>query len=153
MSLSDLIPTLQFAIGPVILISGIGLVLLSMTNRFGRVIDGSRLLTRNLKDADEAGKERIIHQLRILASRARVVRAGIAFAAVSLLMAALLIISLFLAALLQWEIAGIITALFIVCMVCLIASLAFFIVDINQSLKVLWLEMPPGVIDPKEIRE
>ncbi|MFN9975717.1 MAG: DUF2721 domain-containing protein, partial [Phycisphaerae bacterium] len=31
----DLIPVLQVAIGPVILISGVGLLLLSMTNRLG----------------------------------------------------------------------------------------------------------------------
>ena len=39
MSLKDLLPVLQVAIGPVILISGVGLLLLSMTNRLGRTID------------------------------------------------------------------------------------------------------------------
>ena len=39
MRFAELIPVLQMAVGPVILISGIGLILLSMTNRFGRVID------------------------------------------------------------------------------------------------------------------
>jgi len=33
MSLESLIPNLQLAIGPVILISGVGLLLLCMTNR------------------------------------------------------------------------------------------------------------------------
>lgn len=35
----DLIPTLQTAIGPVILISGVALLLLTVTNRLGRAID------------------------------------------------------------------------------------------------------------------
>jgi len=35
-TLTQLIPVLQVAIGPVILISGVGLLLLSMTNRYGR---------------------------------------------------------------------------------------------------------------------
>ena len=39
MRLTDLVPILQMAIGPVILISGVGLLLLSMTNRLGRAID------------------------------------------------------------------------------------------------------------------
>ena len=51
MSLANLIPSLQLSIGPVILISGIGLILLSMTNRFGRVIDRARHLTRDLHGA------------------------------------------------------------------------------------------------------
>jgi len=38
-TVTELIPVLQVAIGPVVLISGIGLLILSMTNRFGRVID------------------------------------------------------------------------------------------------------------------
>jgi hypothetical protein len=46
-SVSQLIPVLQTAIGPVILISGVGLLLLTMTNRLGRVIDRSRILSQN----------------------------------------------------------------------------------------------------------
>ena len=38
-SLHELIPVLQVAIGPVILISGVGLLLLTLTNRFRRAID------------------------------------------------------------------------------------------------------------------
>jgi hypothetical protein len=34
-----MIPVLQVAIGPVILISGVGLLLLTLTNRYGRTID------------------------------------------------------------------------------------------------------------------
>lgn len=147
MPLNDLIPTLQFSIGPVILISGIGLVLLSMTNRFGRVVDGTRLLTGKLKDATDVEQKRIHTQLRILAKRARIVRAGIALAAVSVFFAALLIVSLFIGVLLQLEIALFVAGLFILCMCCLVISLLLYILDINQSLKVLWLEMPPGVID------
>ena len=35
-SLNQMFPVLQVAIGPVILISGVGLLLLTMTNRLGR---------------------------------------------------------------------------------------------------------------------
>jgi len=45
-SLHELIPVLQVAIGPVILISGIGLLLLGMTNRYGRTIDRARELAQ-----------------------------------------------------------------------------------------------------------
>jgi hypothetical protein len=143
MSLPDLIPTLQLSIGPVILISGVGLILLSMTNRFGRLIDRARRLTRDLHGASGVDRERLIAQLRILSTRARLVRAAIALAALSVLLAALLIISIFLGALLQLSIAAVIVAIFILCMLSLIVSLILFISDINLSLKALWLEMPP----------
>ena len=46
MPLDHLVPILRVSIGPVILFSGIGLLILSMTNRFGRIIEPTRLLPR-----------------------------------------------------------------------------------------------------------
>jgi hypothetical protein len=142
MSLSDLIPTLQLSIGPVILISGVGLILLSMTNRFGRIIDRSRLLLQDLSHKAAADRERIMAELNILSRRAKIVRAGIALEVLCVLMAALLIFALFLGVLLQLDIAALIVTLFILCMISLVLSLFLCIVDINLSLKALWLEMP-----------
>jgi hypothetical protein len=143
MTLTDLIPTLQLSIGPVILISGIGLILLSMTNRYGRLLDRARRLTGDLHNSSESDQIRLIAQLRILSSRAVLVRASITFAAISILLAAVLIISLFLGALLQLEIAAIIVGIFILGMLSLIISLLLFLSDINLSLKALWLEIQP----------
>lgn len=143
MSLTDLITTLQLSIGPVILISGVGLILLSMTNRLGRVIDRSRLLSRELNGTSDTDRTRILAELRILSSRASLARTGIALAVLSALLASLLIINLFLGALLQMSIAAFIVTLFILCMLSLVFSLFLFLVDINLSLKALWLEIPP----------
>ena len=145
MSLTDLITTLQLSIGPVILISGVGLILLSMTNRLGRVIDRSRLLSQDLHGASDTDRKRILAELRILSSRANLSRAGIALAVLSVLLASLLIISLFIGALLQIDISAFIVTLFILCMISLVSSLFLFLSDINLSLKALWLEIPPEV--------
>lgn len=141
MTVRDVVPILQVAIGPVILISGIGLLLLSMTNRFGRVIDRSRQLSRALGGATEADRPHIASQLQILSVRARLVRLAITLAAISVLLAAILIIVLFLTALLGLEIAGFLSALFIACMVTLIMSIVVFIRDVNLSLAALRLEL------------
>ena len=143
MSLADLIPTLQLAVGPVILISGVGLILLSMTNRFGRLIDRSRILTEALRRAPRSARGKVLAQVRILARRARIVRAGIALAALSVLFAAIMVISLFLGALLQLGMVTLIVVLFILCMLSLIASLVLFMSDVSLSLRALWLELPP----------
>ena len=143
MSLTDLITTLQLSIGPVILISGVGLILLSMTNRLARVIDRSRLLSQDINTVSNTDRIRILEELRILSSRANIARAGIALAVLSVLLASLLIISLFLGALFQMGIAAFIVTLFILCMLSLVSSLLLFLADINLSLKALWLEVPP----------
>lgn len=142
MPLADLIPILQLAIGPTILVSGVGLVMLSMTNRFSRLIDRSRQLTRELHHEPEADHETIIAQLTILARRSKIVRTAIALAATSALLAALLIGSIFLGALLQLDIAAAIVTIFVLCLLCLVTGLVLFIYDINLSLRALWLEMP-----------
>jgi hypothetical protein len=145
MSLTDLIPTLQLAVGPVILISGIGLILLSMTNRFGRIIDRSRILTEDLRRAPRAAHKRILAQLGILADRARTLRGAIALSTISVLLAAILVISLFLGALLQLNMVALIVILFVLCMLSLIISLLMFIMDLRLSLEAFWLEMPAQV--------
>jgi hypothetical protein len=45
-SLQSLVPLLQASISPVTVISGVGMLLLSMTNRYGRVIDRVRHLIK-----------------------------------------------------------------------------------------------------------
>ena len=144
-----LIPTLQVAIGPVILISGIGLLLLSMTNRFGRTVDRTRELARESRTMPE-DRSRIEAQLQVLMYRARIMRTAIAAASVSVLCAALLIIVLFIGALLQVSItAAVVGTLFIVCMICLIASLLLFISDVNLSLKALKVEISATMNDER----
>jgi hypothetical protein len=140
-SVAQLIPVLQTAIGPMILISGVGLLLLSMTNRMGRMIDRARLLAKELPAAGETEHPIISAQLRVLWARARLIRIAIALASMSALAAAILIIVLFFTALWQIETAWLIGALFIVCMVCLIGSLIVFIHDVNRSLAALKLEL------------
>ena len=141
MPFRELIPILQTAIGPVIVISGVGLLLLSMTNRFGRVIDSSRRLAEAARKAPQERRGLILSQLQILSRRGRLLRLSITLATCSVLLAALLIITLFLAALLRLELALVMAGLFILCMGSLIVSLLLFIRDINLSLSALELEI------------
>ena len=139
-SLDQLVPVLQLSIGPVILISGVGLVLLSMTNRFGRVIDRSRSVAETLRGVSCNKADGLQSQLAILMRRARLLRLAITFASICLLLAALLIIALFLVALLDLEAASLIIVLFISCMVSLIMGLVVFIVDVNISISAIKVE-------------
>jgi hypothetical protein len=140
-SIADLIPVLQTAIGPVILISGVGLLLLSMTNRLSRVIDRARNLLALSETIQGPVRQKTLAQIDILWEQARLIRMSILFAAVSVLFAAVLIIALFIAALLGLEDAWLISVIFVCCMFSLIASLLSFIRDINQSLSAFKVEL------------
>jgi hypothetical protein len=139
--LHDLIPVLQVAIGPVILISGVGLLLLTLTNRFGRAIDRSRQLAGEMSDASGAERARLASQVEILYRRAGFIRLSVVMAAICLLLVALLIIVLFLTALLKIEAGPVIAGLFMTCMASLIVSLGAFIKEIQLSLQALKLEL------------
>ena len=141
MSIDELIPILQIAIGPVILISGVGLLLLSMTNRFGRVIDRSRQLSLELRSVKDAERHAVLSQIEVLSTRALLVKQAITLATVSVLFAAVLVITLFVSAVLRWEAGILIVLLFICCMACLIGALVAFQRDINLSLAALKLEL------------
>lgn len=144
LSLESLIPTLDMAIGPVILISGVGLLLLCMTNRIARVIDRARLVAADCEIAGADELETCYAKLGILSQRAKILRSSIAMASLSVLLVAVLVILLFCGALLGVQIAGLIIALFIGCMCSLIGSLVCFIWDVNLSLQALWLDFPIG---------
>src|ERR1035441_9477398 len=101
-SLEKIIPMLQVAIGPVILISGIGLLLLTMTNRLGRAIDRVRLLKAELSQRTDEERAQALAQVAILYRRARVVRLSIILATLSALLASALLITLFVTAHIQW---------------------------------------------------
>jgi hypothetical protein len=141
MSISQLIPTLQVSIGPVVLISGIGLLILSMTNRFGRVIDRGRILARELAEVPSQDQVHIEAQLQILTRRAEYLRRAITAASISVLLAAVLIITLFITAVLNLEDAWLIGLLFISAMGALIFSLVSFLQDLNESLLAFKLDI------------
>ncbi len=140
LSVSELVPILQTAIGPVILISGIGMLLLTMTNRLGRLIDRSRQLAGELKRHPD-NQAPILAQLEILQSRAVYLKRAITLASVGVLLASLLIITLFFTALFRLEDAWLISILFIGCMLSLIGSMVAFLRDVNQSLVALSMEL------------
>jgi Cu/Ag efflux pump CusA len=142
--LSQLIPVLQTAIGPVILISGVGLLLLSLTNRFGRAVDRARQLLREKRDAPEESRQRLAAQVENLYHRARLIQRAIVFSTVSLLFAAVLIIALFFTALMKLELAIVISVLFMCCLASLIISLIAFMMDIRLSLLALKMELGQG---------
>lgn len=150
MVLTDLIATLQLSIGPVILISGVGLIILSLTNRFGRITDRTRQLSGEYRSASGADLYRILSELKILTVRAKVVRASNVAAVLSVLFVSLIIITLFWSALYNVNIGSLIVGLFISSIVSLIVGLSLFLYDLELSLKALWIELPESITKPEE---
>lgn len=138
--LSQLVSTLQLAIGPVILISGVGLLLLSFTNRFGRLLDRARLLNRELQ-SETAQLPKLRYQIAVLYKRANILRFSILLGAITVLMAACLILGLFLGVLLKVELNWAIITIFCISQLTLIGSIIAFIREMNLSLTAFRVEI------------
>ncbi|PIE69171.1 MAG: hypothetical protein CSA21_03340 [Deltaproteobacteria bacterium] len=138
--LEQIIPILQLAIGPVIVISGVGLLLLSMTNRLGRVIDRSRNLVED-ENKYLSNRHHVQEQLAIMMARAHKLRAAIACVSLCLFLDVILIITLFICALFHINGTVAIILLFIGSMISLTIGLLYFMLDINTSLSALTIEI------------
>jgi hypothetical protein len=147
-SLAELVPILQLAIGPVILISGVGMLLLTFTNRFGRVVDRTRGLVRELAAGPDAATASLLRaQAEILTRRAAILRLSITLAAVAALLAGILILLLFLGALLELKVGGAVVLAFAAAVTSVIGALVAFIRDLNLALTALRLDLrlaPPA---------
>lgn len=141
-STTSLLPIIQLAITPVILISGMGGLMISLTNRMGRIVDRTRImagLVRTAASAEERGP--LENQLDILFRRAHLIRWAVTFNGLSMLVACLLIVAIFLGAITGHDLALLLVGLFAGSIGLLVAALVAFLKDINVSLVALELEV------------
>jgi hypothetical protein len=131
---------LQLSISPVALISGVGLLILSETNRFSRVTDRLRELS-HIRQEVPHNAEKVQSQVRIFHQRARILRLAIGSGVFCMLLASVLVLHLFVIAVLNLHSTTPIIFWFALSLLCLIASLVLFLVDMHLSLKAIQEEM------------
>jgi len=141
--LDDVIRILQLAIGPVVLISGVGLLILSMTNRMSHLIDRIRALHAEIKRTGDEDKE-LDAQLEILLKRSRIIKSGLLMLVLSILLDAVMVILLFLIKLLGIGAGWLIALLFSFSLLCIISGLVFFVIDVSHNLWALSIEVGKG---------
>lgn len=138
---------LQLCLSPIALISGVGLLLLTISNRFGRVVDRTRVVLRELEPHQPA-KEYLRQELHILLDRARLLRNSILALVAVILCASLLLFGVFLMLWLGPAVPWIgtvsaygIPVLLLLGIVGLIVSILYFLLDVLQALAALKLEI------------
>lgn len=134
------VPVIEIAITPVILLSGVGALMITLTNRMGRVVDRTRALAGQMCTAAEQDRPHVQSQLGILWRRAKLVRLAVTFAGLSMLLSCALVMAIFIDATRNRY--GLeLVVLFVASIVCLILSLLAFLRDIWMSLWALQLEV------------
>ena len=129
---------LQSSISPIVLISGVGLLLLSLSNRLGRTTDRSREIVKELREiSDKKSKKRKIVQLNILYRRSKILRFSIVSIAFSILTSSLIIPILLIMNLFGTDLTTIGIFLFLLSILGMITSAILLFIDVTLSLKAL----------------
>ncbi len=154
MNIVSVVQILTASIAPVIVISGVGLLLLSISNRYGRAIDRARTLMNDLErsDPDSARVKHLEEQLRHTHRRARLLRSSMTYASASIFFVSLTVVSLFFEQVLTFQRDFVALPFFTLCLLCLVASMYYSIRDITVSLDALELQID-GAMDRRRAAE
>lgn len=133
-SFPQLAQLIQLAIGPVVLISGVGLILLTMTNRFGRIIDRGRRVADLIEGAHDAKRREVLRlQLGILRRQARLMRTAVSL----IVLAVFLVVAQILFTFVGTEVGGVpvtlATLLFLSALTSVLVAMGFFLREITLS--------------------
>jgi hypothetical protein len=138
---SEFLPVIQLAITPVILISGVGALMITLTNRLGRIVDRTRSLAGQMRQGAMEERGHLEGQLVILWQRAKLVRLAVTLAGLSMLLSCVLVLAIFVDASVRREFGLELVVIFLASVLSLIAALVAFLRDIWLSLEALALEM------------
>jgi hypothetical protein len=133
-SLEGLARVLQASISPVALVSGVGLMVLSQTNRFSRVTDRLRELSREAQ-ASPGKHPELGRQIRILHQRARLLRLAIGSALTCALLASVMVLVIFATAVLNLQLYLVVLLLFALSLLALVSSLLLFLRDTHLAMR------------------
>jgi hypothetical protein len=137
----DVLRIIQAAVAPVVLISGVGLLLLTLSARLGRIVDRTRIVAAERRTATPTQRDRLDTQISILEHRARLIRLALALSATSVGVIGVLIAVLFLGLLLGWNVTIVCTLLFVTALLCLVIAMFVFVRELFQSLTALKLSV------------
>lgn len=129
-NVGDIAHVIQLAVAPVFLLTGVGTLLMVLTNRLGRAVDRGRVVEKLLPQQQGDARAASHEELALLARRTQLIYTAITLAVLCALFVCLLIAVAFVDAFMVANLAKVIGALFVMAMLALIASLIVFLREI-----------------------
>ena len=129
---------IQLALGPVFLISGVGITLSMLTARLARIVDRARSLEDRREHATDEGRlKHIDEDLRYIARRSRYINSAIALSTTAGQLTALVFTLLFASEFVQLSAGGVIAVLFVASLLCLSLAFLMFLIEVRIATKSL----------------
>jgi len=122
--------TIQLAVAPVFLLTGVAAMLTVLTNRVARVVDRARLLESHLAGSTPADARALHVQLDTLSRRAKLISHAITACTITALLVCAVIVVLFIGAFSRFDAAIPVALLFVAAMIALFVGLLSFLREI-----------------------
>ncbi|HIU85163.1 MAG TPA: DUF2721 domain-containing protein [Candidatus Aphodousia gallistercoris] len=133
--------TLQAALTPITLISGVGLLLVSMTNRYNHSTDRLRQLLRESEAIKPRKDADLEHAIDLIFLRVRLLRQAILLVVLSGMFSALLVLASILEIALGTDFLMLKSLLLLVAVVLVVVSTLIFAKEVGTSMKALGLSV------------
>jgi hypothetical protein len=124
---------IRLAVAPVFLFSGIGIVLTVLTNRLARIVDRARKIEAEALVAAETELDDVRRELGVLERRARLLNMAVTLLVVSALLVSGVVISLFLASIMEYALSRLIATLFILTMLSFVGAMLCFLREVRVA--------------------
>ena len=129
---------IQLALGPVFLISGVGITLSMLTQRLSRIVDRARTLEDKRELTSDEGKLKIIDKdLRAILRRSRYINSAIALCTTSALLTALVVTLLFASEFSPLGMGAAIAIMFVASTLCLSTAFIMFLIEVRIATNTL----------------
>jgi hypothetical protein len=129
---------IQLALGPVFLLSGVGITLSMLTQRLSRIVDRARTLEDQRERTTEADRlKRIDKDLRAIFRRTKYINGAIALSTISALLTTLVVTILFASEFTPIAAGVVVAVLFSAAMICLSLAFLLFLVEVRIAINTL----------------
>ena len=133
-SIEALAQVIQLAVAPVFLLAGIAGLLGVLSTRLGRIIDRARVIERQVARTKREEQRLLLHsETTSLWARIRLINWAIRLCVAGALTICLVIMALFLGEFVDFNIALLVAALFVLAMLLIVAGLVFLLREIGVA--------------------
>jgi hypothetical protein len=129
---------IQLALGPVFLLSGVGITLSMLTQRLARIVDRARALEEQReRTTDEDRLKHIDRSLRAIWRRTRYINGAIALSTVCALLTTIVVTLLFASEFTRMSVGVVVAVAFSAAMVCLSTAFLMFLIEVRIATRTL----------------
>jgi len=136
-ALTDIAHTIQLALAPVFLLTGLGSFLNLLASRLARIVDHARRIEAAFTPVDHPRHAAQVSQLRLLDLRMRIVNTAIFLCTSSAVLICIVVAALFVSSLLGLGFARTMAAIFVLAMLVLIAGLILFLWEVRVAVRAI----------------